>query len=125
LKVSEGFKEGSCLDVFEEDKGRFDVSDNSSDIGPEMPRVSFSLLFSSTGKWLARESRSNDIHNATPRSAFEGMNIRPDRSLIHDSFLHTRNQNRGCVGFPLHITDGSKRGPCKLDSKFEPTNPGA
>lgn len=58
---------------------------------------------------LTRETGSDAIHAATPASAVEGEQVGPDRCLIQRAFLHARDQDAGCVSFPLNVDDGAMR----------------
>ncbi len=73
---------------------------------------------------LTREASDDDIHEATPASAVEGDNVRPDRSLSQDAFRHTRDKDRGSKSFPLDVSDGAVVGDDQLKSKLEPADPG-
>lgn len=61
------------------------------------------------GEILAGEPSNDRIHSATKRSTIEGENVGPDSSLVQASFLATRNQDCGCVSFPLNVADGAIR----------------
>lgn len=58
---------------------------------------------------MAREARNDAIHCAMPGSSVEGEKVRPDRCLIQAAFLHARDQDAGCVSFPLNEADGAMR----------------
>jgi hypothetical protein len=66
-------------DVLTEDPLRADFSDDPGDIRPKMARVCCAELFACRAERLARVARSEDIHAATPRSAVEGSQVRPER----------------------------------------------
>lgn len=81
----------------------------ANDSGVLKPKTGSSTFFKSgsfacDADVLTRESSSDAIHDAAPRSAVEGDNIRPDRSVIQSAVLHTRRQYCGGIGFPLHET---------------------
>jgi hypothetical protein len=59
-------------DVFEETEPWAYLPHNPVHIWPEVTRVVFAFLFSGNGEWLARISRSDAIHNATPWLAVKG-----------------------------------------------------
>lgn len=61
------------------------------------------------GEVLARESGNDAIHAATPASSVEGGNVGPDRCRIQAAFFHARNQDGGCVSFPLNVAYGAMR----------------
>lgn len=56
---------------------------------------------------MARETCSEDIHEATPRAAVKGDNVVPDRSRIQGLVFHPRHERGRCVAFPLNVTNGS------------------
>jgi hypothetical protein len=92
-------------DVFEEDDPWLALGDDASDVGPEVPGVILASLLAGDGERLARVTRSKAIHNATPRAAVEGLEIRPNRRRVQASFFHARSQDVGGIGFDLHSTD--------------------
>jgi len=73
---------------------------------------------------LTRRASSDEIHAAAPRAAVEGSQVRPDRSRLQTAVLHARDQDCGCVSFPLNVTDGSQRGDGESDTELETSNPG-
>lgn len=101
------------------------VGDDVADVRPEVPWIAFRLLASGDGEWLARISRSDDIHAATPLAAIEGANIRPDRRRIQGFIFHARSKDAGGIGFPLDITNGLAARDGELESKLKPSGPGA
>jgi hypothetical protein len=72
---------------------------------------------------LAGEASNDEIHAATPRAAVEGAHVRPDRRVIQDPPLHARCQDRGCVGFPLHVADRASDSSA-AESKVDPADAG-
>src|SRR5690606_19931781 len=82
------------------------------------------------GVILAGVSRSEDMNEATPRSAVEGEHVRPDRRRMKPPRLHRRDQRRGGSGFPLHVADRARRRKAhmemgEMDAEFEPSDAGA
>jgi hypothetical protein len=64
---------------------------------------------------LARESRNDEIHASTPASSVEGEKVGPDRRCIQGAFFHARDQDSGCVSFPLNVADGAMREAQELE----------
>ena len=75
--------------IFQNDNCGFGLSDDASDIRPEVAGVGITLALASVGKGLAREARSHAIHEATPESPVESAEIRPDRGTIHPSVVRS------------------------------------
>lgn len=91
--------------VFEEDVSGSALADDAFDVGPEVPRVIVTATLSGLAEGLAREARSDDIHDATPRSAVEGMHVIPDRRAIQGAIFHARDQDRGGSEFMFNVAD--------------------
>jgi hypothetical protein len=72
---------GVPRDVLAEQTTRPALGHDSQDLLDEEPVVAGSEVASDFAVWLARVSRSDAIHEATPRSSVEGGKVRPDRSL--------------------------------------------
>jgi hypothetical protein len=111
--------------VFKEEDGRFNFFNDAQNVGPQVARVIFRLLFSGTAKWLAWISSSKDVYFATPRIAIEGSKVGPHRSFMKEPFLHSFNKTRGWISFPFHPTD-SLVGVAvqKLQSEFHSADSG-
>lgn len=71
---------------------------------------------------LARVSRHEAIHRATPCSSIEGSQVRPDRRRMKPPFFHARDQNGCGMGFPLHVADGASRWLGELYTEVEPSD---
>jgi hypothetical protein len=123
-KVSPGLVERSNADVFQENESWVAFADDAGNCGPEVSFVVFVALFSRDGEGLTRESRSDEIHDSTPWSRLECSEVSVDRSRVKSPLFHASCQDRGCIGFPLHIADDSRGGHGKLDPEVEPPNPG-
>lgn len=105
------FKVGSDLgesqpnvppDVLAEEEPSAAFLSDSQDVRPEMPGVFLPPLSPGVAEGLAGVSRSDDIHDATPRATVEGSDVRPDRRRVQSAVFHARDKDRGCKGFPLH-----------------------
>lgn len=78
-----------------------------SDSGPQMPWVVGSTTFASETEGLTRVAANEAIHESTPRSSVEGVEIGPDRSRVQLPARHRRRQNRGSLDVPLHVQDAA------------------
>lgn len=110
--------------VLQEHQYGLHFPDDASDVRPEVPFVGFPKPLPGDGERLARVSRRDEIHNSTPASAIEGGKVAPDRSLVQDAVLHSRDQERGSRGFPLHVADGAVSGYGEADPEFKPAESG-
>lgn len=106
--------------ILEETYSRFDGADDVADERPEVAGIGLGLFSSGNGKWLARITRSDDIHASTPRRWIEGSNVRPDRRCIQGRVFHARSKDAGRIGFPLDITNGSAFRQREFKSKLKP-----
>jgi len=111
-------------DVLEEAQGGLDFFDNSPDVWPQVAGVFVAEMIPADAEWLARISRSDEIHHATPRAAVEGGHVVPDRRRTNPPALHLRDQTRGGIGSVLHVTHGAGGGGLKLNPQFEAANSG-
>lgn len=116
-KVKKDGFESSSLNksryVFEEAKRRFNLANDSRDVGPQPSFVLLSIASTGNTPRLTREARNDAINKPAPRPAVEGREIVPNRRVVQDSRLHKRRQLRGASGFPLHVNDNTA-----LDSKI-------
>lgn len=112
-------------DVLGEEQEGTGFRDDPPDFGPEVPGVLASASLSHGREWLARVSRSDDIHDSTPRLAVEGSQVSPDRRPIQGflahAFFHDAERNR----FPFHVADCSSSRYGELESELEFADSGA
>lgn len=94
------------------------------DVRPDPPLVRGAFALAGCGPRLAGEPSAHDIHVATPASAIEGSNVVPHRSRIQCALAHTRDQARGCKGFPLHVADGAILSEREAETKLQPADAG-
>lgn len=106
-------------DVFEKHQGRAHVCHDVGNVWPQVARVVGSLSFAGNAERLTRVAASDDIHDATPRFAVEGLKVRPDRRCIQGTVRHTRNQKAGGIGFDLHIADRASLRAGKSDTEVD------
>jgi len=99
--------------------------DDSDNVVEQPSVVALPLLFSGDRIRLARVARSDDIHNATPRSAVERGKVIPDRSVIQGLVRHPRHESGRTEGFPLNVTHTAGSGFCRFESELKPADAGA
>lgn len=112
-------------DIFEEDEGRFGFADDPGDMRPEVPRVFRTPALARDGEWLARISRSDDVHRAAPRAAVKAGNVVPDRRAIQGRLFHPCHENGRGVGFPFDMAHSSISGHGDGEPQVEPACTGA
>jgi hypothetical protein len=95
-------------DVLQEHEVGSHFANHPIDVGPEPPGVVGAETPAGSAVRLARESRSDEIHDSTPWSAVEGREIVPNRCRIHDLFFHAGHDSRRGEGIPF--TSGHKTG---------------
>lgn len=111
-------------DVLAEDEGGLDLLDESSDGGPEVPRVFGTKPPPSQAERLARVARTDNIHDTTPRVTVEGVQISPDRYRIQGTLPHRRDHVCDGECFPLHVTDRAATWENLSESALEAETPG-
>lgn len=112
-------------DVFEEDAARADLDDDAPDVRPEVAGVFRAEPLAGGAEGLARIARSDEIHDAAPLSASEGLEIVPDRRVIQGLVFHPCHESGCCVGFPLDVTHSPQSGLGDVHAKLEPAGSGA
>jgi hypothetical protein len=111
--------------VLDEHDGRLALIDDAHEFGPERTLIGVSEALAGQAVWLARDARSDAIHEAAPRAAIEGRDIVPDRREIQGLLFHPRHESGCCVGIPLDVTHHAVAS-CGRNSQSElkPANPG-
>ena len=94
-------------DVLQEDVARSHVSDDPGNVWPDPSLVIDTSTFAGGAEWLAGETGSDDIHSSTPRCAFKGREIVPDRRLIQGRLAHPGHEDGRCVAVPLNVSHSS------------------
>lgn len=107
-------------DIFEEDEGRLDLTDDAGDMRPKVARVVGTAALSCDRERLARIARSDDVHRAAPRAAVEGSNVVPDNSLIQGRIFHPRHESGCGEGFPFDMAHSTISGDCDGKPEIEP-----
>ncbi len=112
-------------DILEEDEGRFDLGDDTGDMGPEVARIIRTPALARDAEWLARIARSDDVQRAAPRAAVEGSNVVPDNSLIQGRVLHPRHESGCGEGFPFDMAHSTITGDGDGESEVKSACAGA
>jgi hypothetical protein len=90
-----------------------------------MPRIVCSTTLAGEAERLARVAANDAIHDATPRLAVEGSQVRPDRRRSHGFVFHARCQDRGGECFAFNVADDASRSAKgKLNSEVESADAG-
>jgi hypothetical protein len=113
---------GHVLD--ERERAVVEDGEHASDAGPEPSLVVVAAAGSGDAPRLTRKSRRDAIHEAAEGASVEGVEIIPDKRRSHDTRVHARDQNRGGIRFPLHVSDGAIAGHSEFDPEFEAADPG-
>lgn len=114
------WKSENWRDVLKKDPLASNLANDSH--GVEEQSASGSLkarLLSCDREIRAGETENCSSHAPTIESAWEGSDVRPDRSLIHGTVLNARCQNCGCRKLDLHITDAASLWHSESDGKIE------
>lgn len=106
-----------------EDRGA-GLFEDAGDLGPEPALVFGAKPLAGVALSLARVARSDDIHDAAPRSAVEGGNVVPDRSRRQGRLFHPGHEAGRGVGFPLDVTHSAISGLGDRDAEVETTASG-
>jgi hypothetical protein len=112
-------------DILEEDEGWLNLVDDAGDMGPEVARIVGTEPSACDRERLARISRSDDVHRATPWAAVEGSNIVPDNSLIQGRVFHPRHESGCGEGFPFDMAHSTISGDGDGKPEIEPASAGA
>jgi len=86
-----------AANVFQQRKSGSYFTNDPNGRRPEIAFVGLTFLFPSNTERLARESRSNDIHDATPRLAVKGAYVIPDRERRQVALLLPSKQDLSAV----------------------------
>ena len=93
-------------------------------MGPECSVVGVSFPVARNAVGLARDARSDEIHDSTPRAAVEGGKVAPNRRLAQGLVFHPRQERGLGIGFPLDIAHHSGSWLCDVDTEFESSDAG-
>jgi len=94
---------GMSSDVFENNESWSALSDDPGDVRPEVARVVLPGATTGDAERLAWITRSDEIHDSTPRASVEGGEVRPDRRAIQQRVLHPGHEDGRSVGVPLDV----------------------
>lgn len=121
LIESEGDVRG---DILEKAQIRFDFPNDSADVGPQMPWIVSSSTSPSARERLAGISAHDDMYSSIPGASVEGLEIRPDRSLIQPTRVHSPEKVRNRKGFPLDVTSSAQPSQNERSSDIEAPSAG-
>ena len=114
-----------ACDVLQEHDTGSHFANDSSNPRPKVPGIIFAEPLPSITERLARVSRSDEIHDAAPRSAVEGSQVVPDRSAIQGRLVHPRHKGGRCSSVPFNMTHGPKvAAEGQADAEVEAPVPG-
>lgn len=100
-----GIGTNDACDVLQKDESRTAIGSDADDFVEQPAALAIEPgAAAGDADVLARESRNDAIHDATPASAVEGRDIVPDRCLIQGRTRHPRHESGRCVGVPLNVT---------------------
>ena len=106
-------------DIFEEDESGIAFPEDAGDVRPEMARIGLAEAATRDRERLARVARSEDIHEAAPRSAVESCKVVPDRRWIQGFVFHPRHESGCCEGFPHDVTHSAISGTGDVEAEVE------
>lgn len=111
-------------DVLEEGERSAALVEDASHFGPQVALIGVAESLTGDAEWLARVARSDEIHDATPRSAVEGSEIVGDRSAIQLRRFHPGHEDGRGEGLALDVAHGAAVGG-QSDTELEPTDASA
>lgn len=83
-------------------------ANDPGNVGPEVSFVGFAFLFSGNGERLAREARSNEVHQPTPSCSVETSQIGPYRRIVQETISDTLAKDSLAIFVNFDISNGSK-----------------
>jgi hypothetical protein len=92
-------------DVLQERVSGSNVANAANRIGPEVPLVVDSKPLPCLAERLARESRSDDIHDSSPRLSIEGSDVSPDGERLKAPIILSLHKNPLTVGIDFNSAD--------------------
>jgi len=121
-------------DVFEEEEPRLIRLKNSHGRRPEVAGIVGAELLAGNAVRLAGDAAKHEVDSLAACSRAnvsaelciaDGFRVRPDRRDSQGFFFHARCKDCRCVGFPLHVRNGSEDARAgELDGKVESADPG-
>jgi hypothetical protein len=125
-QVPEDFLEGAAGadaeqagHVLDEQPSSAELARDAPDVGPQPSIIVGAEPSAGDAGGLARESRSDEIHEAAPRAAVEGFQIVPDRRELQGAFDHSISDDGSRVGLPLDNNHKANGGQSKSDAALE------
>jgi hypothetical protein len=110
--------------VLEEAEPRSALVKDAGNVGPQVPGVGGSEPFPCNGERLAGIAAKDAIHDAAPRSAVKGLQIRPTRCVIQPPFFHAACQDFAAVTFPFDIADRASAWNRQSEAEIKPSDAG-
>lgn len=112
--------------VFEEAPGGLNLSDDSLDRRPEVPRVCCPESLAGDAEGLAGVTANDSLHAAAPRATIEGVQVPPNRRVIQGTVRNTRSQDFAGSDFVFHVADRpSASAQSAMHSEVETAGAGA
>lgn len=108
-------------DVFKEDPFGVAFSDDSGDIGPEMPGVVGTSTLSGCAEGLAGISGEDDVEGAAEGTGIEAAKIIPNRGWSEISGALCRNEAVAGILLPFDIGTGVEAGFGEHEAHIEAT----
>jgi hypothetical protein len=112
-------------DVLHEQVSGSHLASDAPDLVPEPALVGGAAALAGEGLGLAGVASRDEIHSATPRSAVEGLQVVPDRSVSQLAPCHTGDEDGSRVGLPLDKPHRTHTGASHDHSGVESSEPGA
>lgn len=112
-------------DVLSEDTTRPAASHDAEDLVDKEAIVGGAEALPCNAVRLARVARQDAIHCSAPWSSVEGGKVRPHRRRSQVARFHARDQCRGGIGFPLHVSDADRSRHGDVDPEAEASDSGA
>ena len=112
-------------DVLEEYPFRRALANDPGELGPKVPWIIRPTTSAGDAERLARISARQAIHQATPRAAVEGSEIRPYRRRVQEFLFHVRRQNLAGKRLDLDMADDASSRLRQAQSKLESPGAGA
>lgn len=111
--------------VLQDDDAGSHFAKDPGDIGPEVALILGTALPSGVAERLARVARRDEIHDAAPRAAIEGLEVVGNRRRIQGLVFHPRHETGRRIGLPLDVAHGSRGASAgEADAELQASDPG-
>lgn len=108
-----------AFDIFAPDPFGLGFVDDAGDLGPEVAWIFVATSTAGIAERLAGIAGRDEMYSAAERSAVEGSQIIPDRSLIQGLVRHPGHESGRCMGFPLDESHGAIVGLGDVEAEIE------